>query len=282
MKKDNKSTENGKRNLKIIITVAAAVVIVAALLGIVLAIILVPRVNEYETVQTDSEAEGSSSFAPVDTEIILTDEKSETEASVEGYESIETALSQTDIGNGLTLVSIGTYSGEFIENGSDSEVENVMSIVVRNDSDKNIQYAEISVAAGDDFYNFSLTTLPIGSSVFLLEIAKKEYDAEKLVRYAFSDSVAVFPKGMDLMTDKFTVSGSDNYIMVTNNTDADFNGAVTVYYKQTKDDQYFGGITYSATAQNGVKAGKSVVIPSDHFKIDTSKLMFVTVSEDGR
>ena len=282
MKKDNKSTENGKKNLKIIITVAAAGVILAAMLGIVFAIILVPRVTEYETVQTDSEAEGASSFAPVDTEIILTDEKSETEASVEGYESIETALSQTDIGNGLTLVSIGTYSGEFIENGSDSEVENVMSIVVRNDSDKNIQYAEISVAAGDDFYNFSLTTLPIGSSVFLLEIAKKEYDAEKLVRYAFSDSVAVFPKGMDLMTDKFTVSGSDNYIMVTNNTDADFNGAVTVYYKQTKDDQYFGGITYSATAQNGVKAGKSVVIPSDHFKIDTSKLMFVTVSEDGR
>ena len=282
MKKDNKSTENGKRNLKIIITVAAAVVILAAMLGIVFAIILVPRVTEYETVQTDSEAEGASSFAPVDTEIILTDDKAETEAPVEGYESIETALSQTDIGNGLTLVSIGTYSGEYIENGSDSEVENVMSIVVRNDSDKNIQYAEISVAAGDDFYNFSLTTLPIGSSVFLLEIAKKEYDPEKLVRYAFSDSVAVFPKGMDLMTDKFTVSGSDNYIMVTNNTDADFNGAVTVYYKQTKDGQYFGGITYSATAQNGVKAGKSVVIPSDHFKIDTSKLMFVTVSEDGR
>ncbi len=282
MKKDNKSTENGKKNLKIIITVAAAVVILAAMLGIVFAIILVPRVTEYEMVQTDSEAEGASSFAPVDTEIILTDEKAETEAPVEGYESIETALSQTDIGNGLTLVSIGTYSGEYIENGSDSEVENVMSIVVRNDSDKNIQYAEISVAAGDDFYNFSLTTLPIGSSVFLLEIAKKEYDAEKLVRYAFSDSVAVFPKGMDLMTDKFTVSGADNYIMVTNNTDADFNGAVTVYYKQTKDGQYFGGITYSATAQNGVKAGKSVVIPSDHFKIDTSKLMFVTVSEDGR
>ena len=280
MKKDNKSTENGKKNLKIIITVAAAVVILAAMLGIVFAIILVPRVTEYETVQTDSEAEGASSFAPVDTEIILTDDKAETEAPVEGYESIETALSQTDIGNGLTLVSIGTYSGEYIENGSDSEVENVMSIVVRNDSDKNIQYAEISVAAGDDFYNFSLTTLPIGSSVFLLEIAKKEYDAEKLVRYAFSDSVAVFPKGMDLMTDKFTVSGSDNYIMVTNNTDTDFNGAVTVYYKQTKDGQYFGGITYSATAQNGVKAGKSVVIPSDHFKIDTSKLMFVTVSED--
>lgn len=251
--------------------------------------------DETETSESDSSfidtEETSVDFYPVDTEIILDETSGASDTSensndgifqpvIGDYEKIDISNVDENIGNGLTLLSFGIYNGEYIENGEDCEVKGVAAAEVRNDGDKNIQYAEITVTAGDDKYFFKLTTLPKGSSVLLFENEKKEYDPASEPEYALSDSVAVFMNEMSLMPDRFKITGTDGFLNITNITDKDFNGTVTVYFKQTRDGKYFGGITYSSTFTKGIKAGKSETISAKHFELSSCKVMFVTVKEN--
>lgn len=277
-------------------------IIAAAVLLCVAIVLMILLFGRHDGVSDETESSGSDitfidteetslDFYPVDTEIML-DETSGTsdtfENSEEGfvepvvgeYEKIDISDVDENIGNGLTLLSFGIYNGEYIENGEDCDVKGVAAAEVRNDGDKNIQYAEITVTAGDNKYFFKLTTLPRGSSVLLFENEKKEYDPAVEPEYALSDSVAVFMNEMSLMTERFKITGADGFLNITNITDKDFNGTVTVYFKQIRDGKYFGGITYSSTFTKGIKAGKSETVSAKHFDLSSCKVMFVTVKEN--
>lgn len=199
---------------------------------------------------------------------------------IDGCTATNGVLDGYDLGNGLEIHSLGAYSGEYIENGDDGSVNGVATVEIANIGTRDIQYAQITVTAEEEVYSFKLTTLPSGSSV-LLESQKKEYVQDCQLKYAVAENVAPFvDEGMNLMSDVFIVTGRDYTLNITNKSDRDYNGAVTVYFKQTKNGKYFCGITYSATLVQGIKAGQSVIIPASHFKIDTSKVMFVTAAEE--
>lgn len=204
-----------------------------------------------------------------------------TSGKIDGYTVGRGIFENYSLGNGLEIVSFGAYDGKYIEGGDDSTVTGVCAVEVANKSDDDIQYAEITVVAEIGHFNFTLTTLPAGASVLLLESEKKEFSEEAQFKYAFSDNVALFISGgLDLMSDTFIITGDDYSINITNKSGKDYNGAVTVYFKQTENGRYFGGITYGATIKQGIKSGQSVVVPTNHFKIDTCKVMFVTAVEE--
>lgn len=66
------------------------------------------------------------------------------------------------LGSGLSLMSVNRYAGAFVEDGSDETVSDVLAITVRNDGDKTVQYAQITLTQGESTYQFSITTLPVG------------------------------------------------------------------------------------------------------------------------
>ena len=45
----------------------------------------------------------------------------------------------------LVIENIGQYTGQFIEDGSDKPVANVLSLLVKNNSNKVVQYGEINI-----------------------------------------------------------------------------------------------------------------------------------------
>ena len=198
---------------------------------------------------------------------------------LEGYEKTDSTLVNVEIVNGLSLVSIGSYSGLYIEEGKDREVSNVLAVTVYNGNTYDLQYAEIFVSLGEVFAEFDITCLPAGSSVTVLEKNMRNYVSGTQFGYVTSSNVAFFSEPMPLHSDVIFVTGCNGYINVTNMSDTDINSDVIVYYKQVKDGRYFGGITYTVTVKGGIKARSSVMMAAPHYVQDESRVMFVIYDE---
>ena len=172
-----------------------------------------------------------------------------------GLAAEKSKLDGTDIGDGLQLVSTGRYAGLFVEDGSDKTVSDVFCIRVKNTGSSDVQYAHITLARGDERYEFDISTLPAGQTLQALEL-----------------SAQTMPEKPEELT--ATVTTSDNTITVTNNSGSDA-AQVYVYYKNASGDMLLGGITYRAGVKN-LAAGESQSCYTSHFVQGTSKLLFVT------
>ena len=179
-----------------------------------------------------------------------------------------------ELGSGLSLMSASRYAGAFVEDGSDDTVADVMAITVRNDGDKTVQYAHITLTLGESAYDFDVTTLPAGASAQLLELARQTMPDSMEGVSAEVSACALFDAEPTLCPDALTIETQDTAITVTNTTDSDM-GQIYVYYKIAYGELYLGGITYRVGV-SGLKAGETTTCYAGHFSTDYSKLMFAT------
>ncbi len=180
-----------------------------------------------------------------------------------------------EIGEGIFLTAIEPYSGPFVEDGSDEQVDNIISIVVKNTGDNAIQLLNITVATENGDAEFSATTILPNTSVVVLEKNRMAYPGADKLGAAKISQIGMFLEEPSFYSDKFEVKGTDGTISITNKGSEDVSGKVVVYYKSVKDGKYFGGITYSATLNGGVPANTTILINANHFRINDSRLMFV-------
>lgn len=199
------------------------------------------------------------------------------DAANNGQSGDNTATEETtmDLGYQLTLMNVSHYAGAFVEDGSDDVVSDVMVITVRNDGDKAVQYAHITLTVGETAYEFDLTTLPVGASVYLLELSRQTEPESTEGMTADVSAYAVFETEPTLCSDVLEIETQDTAITITNKSDSDITGQIYIYYKITNGDMYLGGITYRV-GTNGLKAGESTTCYAGHFSTDYSKLMFAT------
>ncbi len=180
----------------------------------------------------------------------------------------------TKLTNGVVLVKLEKYSGPFVEDGSDAPVENIISAVVKNTGDTAVQLLEFSVETDAGEAQFFATTLLPHTTTKILERNKMVFPEGK-IGIAKLTQIGNFIEEPSFCFDVFDINGADGSFIITNKSEDDITGKVTVYYKTVKDGMYFGGITYSATAQGGIRAGDSMLLGANHFRIDDSRLMFV-------
>ena len=191
-----------------------------------------------------------------------------------GLAAEKSKLDGTDIGDDLQLVSTGRYAGLFVEDGSDKTVSDVFCIRVKNTGSSDVQYAHITLARGDERYEFDISTLPAGQTLQALELSAQTMPEKPEELTATVTTYAAFTEPLSMHDDLFTVTTSDNTITVTNNSGSDA-AQVYVYYKNASGDMLLGGITYRAGVKN-LAAGESQSCYTSHFVQGTSKLLFVT------
>ena len=175
-----------------------------------------------------------------------------------------------NLGSGLSLMSASRYAGAFVEDGSDETVADVLAITVRNDGNKTVQYAHITLTQGESTYEFDVTTLPVGASAQLLELSRQTMPDSTEGMTGQVSACAVFETEPTLC-----IETQDTAITVTNVSGSDITGQIYVYYKIAYGDLYLGGITYRV-GLSGLKAGESSTCYAGHFSTDYSKLMFAT------
>ena len=181
-----------------------------------------------------------------------------------------------DLGSGLVITEIGPYSGPYLEDGTDEQVSDVLMIVVYNYGTAPIQYAEISLAAGDETASFTMSTLPVGEQMLVLEKERMAFDENVEYTQAAASNVAQFQQPLSLCQDKIQIQSLDGAMNIVNISGQDITGEVIVYYKNIADGMLQGGITYRVRFAEGMKKDEVRQIMTNHYSSSGSRVMFVT------
>ena len=184
-----------------------------------------------------------------------------------------------NLGNGMYITEVGKYTGVYMEDGSDEIIPDVLMITVENKGQEAIQYAEVLMPAGDKEAFFSMSTLTPGSKMILLEQNRMEY-VEESYTTAIAKNVVVFSKELGLCEDKVKIQILDGVINITNVSGKDIDEDIIIYYKNSAEDVFYGGITYRARIEGGLEKGEVEQIMVSHCSQTGSTIMFVTCGEN--
>lgn len=171
--------------------------------------------------------------------------------------------------NKITIQSIGSYSGAYVEDGTDEQVDNVLAIVVTNTSKEFLQYSEIILSNENEQATFTVSNIPSGASVLVLAKEKTIAAGE----WSYLRDTTAFIQSASMYEDIFSWEAGNNLIRLRNKTDNDFEN-VHVYYKNVENGIYVGGITYRIKLDN-VKAQETVQKLSKHFSGNQSHIMMI-------
>lgn len=209
---------------------------------------------------------------------IISKNKEDTiQSNIKNVQVEEIAKASIALDNGIEITNIGSYTGPFLEDGTDEQVSNVMMITVRNTGDEYIQYAEIDMPLSIGNASFSVSTLAPGMSIILLEQNRKLFDAKEKYDSAVVKNVAVFYEPVTMYEDKLYIQPLDGALNITNVSGSDIAGDIYIYYKNYSGDMYYGGITYRARIENGIETEEIRQVMTKHFSENDSRIMFVTI-----
>ena len=220
-------------------------------------------------------AAGENMLSSTDTTEDDTDSKSDSKDS----EQDSSAVSDITLADSnLTVEAVGSYSGNFLEDGSDEPTANVAAMLITNNSDKMLQIAEISFQVNEkDTAVFKVTDLPAGTSTLVLESNKREFSEEDA--YTYGETATAYIEQPSLEEDKFELETEDGKITLKNKTDKSYE-KVYVYYKYVQiGGAYLGGITYRTPFEN-VPAGGETEAVAAHFNPESSKIMAVQIQQE--
>lgn len=176
----------------------------------------------------------------------------------------------------LRVERIGSYSGLYVEDGTDETVTDILMMEVTNVSEENIQYAEIELPVGEETAMFSLSTLPAGATVILLEQNRMPYSDSEDYRNSAAECtlLAVHQEALNLHEDKLQIQLLEGAVNITNISGNDIEDTIVLYYKNISGDQYYGGITYRIKLEGGLKAGELKQMMVSHMHQPGSRMMF--------
>lgn len=173
-------------------------------------------------------------------------------------------------GSNLTIDSIRSYDGIFIENGEDVPVNGIATLFITNNGSKDYDLANIKLIGDGIEYNFSASGIGAGK-----QIAIQESNAQAASSGPFYtvDSETSQETSFTSDSDISYTLNDDGSIELTNNSSSN-KPVVRVYYKfyLPEYSAYIGGITYTAKVDN-LEAGETRTISPSHFDSETSEII---------
>lgn len=181
-----------------------------------------------------------------------------------------------NLGYGISLEHVRSYTGTYMEDGSDQLVSDVMMIRIHNAGEDDIQMMNIEVEYTGETYHFMVTNLPAGASAVLLELDRAPMPEGSPVS-AVASNVVRFSEKMHTDLDTYEISGADGVLNVKNISGAGISGDIYVYYKYKIQDVYYGGITFRARIEGGLAAGEIRQVVTSHFNPDNCEVIMIEV-----
>lgn len=173
----------------------------------------------------------------------------------------------------LVIRYVDSYSGIFIEDGSDVEANGITAMVVTNLSNTHIEYANISLTRNGKVLAFSLSALPAGATMVVQEANATAYtDGEYYDCVCEVAEIETLEMSESLLRVEEDENGA---LVVTNLTDKTI-PTIRIFYKfyMSDEDVYVGGITYTAKIQD-LGGGASCVVSPSHYLAGGSQVVMV-------
>ena len=201
-------------------------------------------------------------------------------ADLEGF----TPLDEENLTQGITLESkeltldaVGIYTGKYVEDGSDADIENIPAILVTNHGTSMIETAEIQLHLGEKgIALFEMTDIPAGKSALVLDQNKLQC-VEGVTAEYWTDFVK-FAEDVSMEKEKFDITGTQGALTLKNKTDEEYGFVYAFYKNKLTKDIYFGGITYRATIEQVPAQGEEEA-DALHYEPETSEVMQIKIVE---
>lgn len=176
-------------------------------------------------------------------------------------------------GYGLTIHRLAPYSGMYVEDGTNATVENVAMLMVSNDSDYPIEFAQIAVQYGGETLTFDISALPKGEKMVVQEKNGKAVPADKAQK---ADALVVRRAAMEMSRDQVEVTDNGDNTLTIRNVSGELIPTVRVFYKYYMEDEdvFVGGIAFTVRITR-LQADSAVTIQPSHFASKTGRVVMV-------
>ena len=176
-------------------------------------------------------------------------------------------------GYDMTIEKIAPYNGMFVEDGSNANSQNVAMLLVMNNGDFPVEYAQIRVVWGQEELLFDISALPAGEQLVVQEKTGKIISESKATS---ASALVVQRANMEMSENKVQVTDNgDNTLTVKNLTNETI-PTVRIFYKYYMEDEnlFVGGIAFTVRISR-LGAGASVTIQPAHYTSQTSRVVMV-------
>ena len=151
-----------------------------------------------------------------------------TEKDPETGESLGISFPCQVPGYGLTIEKMAPYSGMFVEDGSNANVENVAMLMVNNQGDFPVEYTQIRVMYGQEELLFDISALPVGEKLVVQEKTGKPI-TEGVA--ASATAIVVQRAEMELSEGKIRITDNGDNTLTIQNLTNEMIPTVRVFYK---------------------------------------------------
>lgn len=264
-------------------------IIAVALVLIVVAIILIARgcgsakkeTNPTaDTTAAESTTQGATSAnSPIPQPELLPDAFTiPPETNPETGETLGIAFPYDLPDYGLKVEKLAPYTGMFLEDGSNREIENVAMIMLHNYGDFPLEYLLLQLHCGEETLSFEATCLPVGERVLVQEKTGKAIPENPP---STAEVIVIQGSSLELWEEKVTVEKTpDCSFNITNLTDETIE-TVRVYYKYYMEEEkvFVAGSTFTVEASK-LEAGKTATVTMPHDTGDNCRVVMVVLEKE--
>ena len=176
-------------------------------------------------------------------------------------------------GYDLVLEKLASYSGMYVEDGSNASVTNVAMLMVRNDGHFPLEYTQIQIRYETETLVFDITALPVGERLVVQEKTGKPIPAGDPVE---SSAMVVQRANMEMSLSQVKVTDvGNNSLQIENLTDRTIQ-TVRVFYKYYMEEEnvFVGGIAYTVRISR-LAPNATMTIQPAHYNSTTSRVVMV-------
>lgn len=187
-------------------------------------------------------------------------------------------LPAIDTGNKELVVEyVGSYTGPFVEDGSNEPIVKGLALLVTNNSEQMLQVAMITMKVNEaERAEFNISNLPAGASTLVLEKNKMLYSPD--AKYQVEKIATGYEKNPVLHEKEFEIVGENGKLKLKNLTDKTYK-KVYVYYKYLQlGGAYYGGITFRTPFEN-IGPNENLEEIAGHFSEGGSRITMVEIVE---
>ncbi|MCD8231101.1 MAG: hypothetical protein LUD14_04640 [Clostridiales bacterium] len=178
----------------------------------------------------------------------------------------------------LELVNVYDYSGYYIEDGTEDEIDSVAALVVTNTADEAIEFAWITLTADGEPLNFEVSLLPAGQTALVMEADRKS--CSESASFSYVESEAAYLSELDMCEDQVSVSADDSGAVTVTNTSGSAIAELRLFYKNRIDTgEYIGGIAYTVKLED-LAAGESRTVYPSHFDPEYGVVMMLRIYDE--
>lgn len=176
-------------------------------------------------------------------------------------------------GYGLVIEKMAPYSGMFVEDGSNVNVENVAMLLVYNNGDFPVEYTQISVQYGEQSLLFDISALPVGERLVVQEKNGIAIPEEIPVT---ATAMVVQRADMAMSENQIKVTDNGNNTLTIQNLTDKVIPTVRVFYKYYMQEQgvFVGGIAFTLRITR-LNAGAKITVRPSHYTSSTSRVVMV-------